>query len=98
MSIFLFGLALLCFSLAMWMYSVKRSAQQMQIGNIWKTKFGDIVIITDLSTPDDNFMLKCTSNGDYCEYNTLGVRVFGMEGDKFKTHIGTLKDYPEYLL
>ncbi len=87
--------------LSLQQYNIKSVTKKMMPGNIWETEDGTIVKIVDISHPDDDYMLKCKSQGKDCEYNTSGNKNLDFtftDDKKFSRYIGTKKTHPEYFL
>ena len=91
-------IAVVLFSvIGLYLLYLQLSTSKYCVGNVWETEDGKIAIIIDLSIKDD-YILVVKVNGERTHYNIKGEQVMNYPGSKFKKHLGTRKQLPEYFL
>ena len=99
--VFIMFLVFLVF-LSLSIFFIQRKMDKYTIGNIWETKKGEIIIITDIDEPSNPFPIKgCHkgNKGSYYEFNIKGVCYKSINEDiSLYKHIGNKESHPEEYL
>lgn len=101
-STFLIGGGLFLLWVAYQIHKMQKVTKKLTIGNIWETKDGSIVIITNMRDPKYEYMIiveNKSGEGKECLYSTKGTTINGENAsDALYKHIGTSETHPEYFL
>ena len=88
--IYLFIVFLVFLSLSI--FFIQRKMDKYTIGNIWETKKGEIIIITDIDEPSNPFPIKGYCKGNYYEFNIKGVCYKSIDEDISYINILVIKN------